>query len=102
MLNKNEELDLFELLKNNFPDLGKRSLVIGVHEFLSENVDLNSFICAENTAKEAALKYIQAQTPYIVFDESEGYKCLFFRGQHVKIQYDASTSQVMRYAEETT
>ncbi len=73
MLNKEEELGCFEILKHNFPKLHNKSLVIGLYEFLAPDVKLENFICHETTAKEAAVKYIKAQKPYIVLDESEGY-----------------------------
>lgn len=100
MLNKEEELGCFEIFKNNFPDLNQQGLVIGLSEFLSPDVNLQNFICYEKTAKEAALKYISAQEPYIVLDESEGYKCIFFRGKFIKAQYDATNSKMLRYVED--
>ena len=102
MLNKEEELGCFEILKNNFPALKKHGLVIGLYEFLSPNLDLQKFICIEKTTKEAALKYIINQKPYIVLDESEGYKCIFFKGNYVKAHYDATNSIMLRYVEVTT
>lgn len=101
MLNKEEELGCLEILKNNFPDLKQRGLVIGLYEFLSPDVNLQDFICYEKTAKEAAAEYIKAQKPYIVLDESEGYKCIFLRGNFIKAQYDATNSKMLRYIEET-
>jgi hypothetical protein len=101
VLNKNEELDFFEILKNNFPDLKQQGLVVGLDEFLAQDLILENYICKSMTVKESALKYIHAQKPYIVLDETEGYKCLFFRGNFVKIQYDATNSKIIRYAEET-
>lgn len=100
MLNKEEEIGCFEILKNNFPDLKQRGLVIGLYEFLSPNVKLEDFICKEKTPKEAALEYISTQRPYIVLDESEGYKCIFFRGNFIKAQYDVTNSKMLRYIEE--
>lgn len=100
MLNKEEELGCFEILKNNFPELRQQGLVIGLYEFLAPDLDLQRFICLEKSPKEAALEYIQAKKPYIVLDESEGYKCIFFRGNFIKAQYDVTHSKMLRYEEE--
>lgn len=102
MLNKEEELGCFEILKNNFPDLNRQGLVIGLAEFLSQDSNLLDFICRDKSPKEAALKYINAKKPYIVLDESEGYKCIFFRGNFVKAQYDVTNSKMLRFVEEST
>ena len=99
MLNKEEELGCFEILKQNFPELNGQSLVIGLYEFLQPDVVLQNFICRLHTAKEAALPYIQSQQPYIVLDESEGYKCIFFRGVHIRAQFDVTNGQMLRYIE---
>lgn len=101
MLNKEEELGCFEILKNNFPDLNRQGLVIGLTEFLSPNSDLFNFICRDKTPKEAALQYIHAKQPYIVLDETEGYKCIFFRGNFIMAQYDVTNSKMLRFVEET-
>lgn len=101
MLNKEEELGCFEILKSNFPNLNKKGLVIGLYEFLSPEIILENFICNKDTAKEAALKYIRAQTPYIVLDESEGYKCLFFKGKFVRAHYDVTHSKMIQYKEDS-
>lgn len=101
VLSKEEELGCFEILKNNFPDLKQHGLVIGLNEFLSSDVNLQNFICYEKTAKEKALEYINAQKPYIVLDESEGYKCIFFRGNFIKAQYDATNFKMLRYIEDS-
>lgn len=99
MLNKEEELGCFEILKVSFPNLKQNSLVIGVDEFLSSEIDLKNFICYDKTAKEAALEYIRVQRPYIILDESEGYKCIFFRGNFIKAQYDVTNCKMLRYIE---
>lgn len=101
MLNKEEELGCFEILKRNFPELHKKSLVIGLYEFLAPDVQLEKFICRNVTAKEAALEYIRARKPYIVLDETEGYRCLFFRGRIVRAHYDVTNSKMIHYTEET-
>ena len=101
MLNKNEELDFFEILKNNFPDLKQQGLVVGLDEFLAQDLILEDYICKEMSVKESALKYIHAKRPYIVLDETEGYKCIFFKGNFIKIQYDATNAKTIRYVEET-
>ncbi len=73
MLNKEEELGCFEILKNNFPNLNRQGLVIGLDEFLSPNLNMQKFICNDNqTIKIVAASYIEAQKPYIILDESEG------------------------------
>jgi len=99
MLTKEEEIGCLEILKQNFPDLNGQSLVIGVLEFLQPDVSLQNFICREQTAKEAAVPYIKAEKSYIVLDESEGYKCIFFRGNHIRAQYDATNDKMLRYIE---
>lgn len=101
MLNKEEELGCLEILKQNFPDLQGRSLVIGLYEFLQPDVQLSHFICHDCTAKEAAVDYIKAQKPYIVLDESEGYKMIFLKGQHIKAQYDVTHSKMLGFVEST-
>jgi hypothetical protein len=101
MLTKDEEIGCFEILKNNFPNLNGQSVVISVNEFLLADTNLNNFICKGITAQEAALHYIQEKVPYIVLDESEGYKCVFFRGTHIKAQFDATNFKMLRYVEET-
>ena len=100
MLNKEEELGCFEILKHNFPKLQNKSLVIGLYEFLSPDVNLENFICRDQTAKQAAVPYIKAQKPYIVLDETEGYKCLFFRGRIIRAHYDVSNSKMLQYNED--
>ena len=101
MLNKEEELGCFEILKNNFPDLENKSLVVGLYEFLQPHINLKHFICAEGiTPHQAAYKYILEKTPYIVMDESEGYKCLFLRGNHVRIHYDITQKKMIRFVED--
>lgn len=99
MLTKDEELGCLEILKSHFPELRGRGLVIGLYEFLQPDVDLPSHICHDRTPKEAALAYIQAQKPYIVLDESEGYKCIFLRGRHIKAQYDVTNGRMLGYVE---
>ena len=94
-------MDHIEILKNNFPNLSKRGLVISVNEFLLPQMDLKDFICIDRTPKEAAVNYILAKVPYIVMDESEGYKCLFFRGNYIQAQYDATHAILIRYREIT-
>ena len=100
MLNKEEELGCFEILKKNFPDLKQHGLVVGLYEFLSPDINLQNYICYEKTTKESALDYIREQKPYIVLDESEGYKCIFFRGNFIKAQYDVTNSKMLRFIEE--
>lgn len=100
MLNKQEEFDFFEILKNNFPPLHGGSLVIGVTEFLRPDVKLREFICKNQTAQEAALPYILKQQSYLVLDESEGYQCIFLRGHFVKIHYDATQKKILSLAED--
>lgn len=100
MLNKEEELGCFEILKRNFPDLKKQALVIGLHEFLAPDTNLEKYICLERTPKEVALDYIRSKTPYIVLDETEGYKSLFFRGNFIKVHYDVTDSKMIRFVEE--
>lgn len=99
MLNKDEELGCLEILKQNFPELHGRSLVIGLYEFLQPNVDLSQHICRDRSAKEVAKDYIAAQKPYIVLDESEGYKMIFLKGQHIKAQYDVTNARMMGFVE---
>lgn len=102
MLNKEEELGCFEILKNNFPELNRQSLVIGLYEFLQSDVKLEQYICRGGiTPHRAAYKYILDKTPYIVMDESEGYKCLFLKGNHVRIHYDISKNKMIRFIEES-
>ena len=101
MLTKDEEIGCLEILKNNFPDLKGKSIVLGVNEFLLPETNLQNFICKEQTAKEAALHYINQKIPYIVLDESEGYKCIFFKGRHIKAQYDVTNAKMLRYIEES-
>jgi hypothetical protein len=101
MLTKEEEIGCFEILKNNFPELNKQGLVIGVNEFLAAEKNLFDYICRHQTPKEAALDYISEKIPYIVLDETEGYKCIFFRGNHIKAHYDVTNSKLLGYAEET-
>ncbi len=101
MLSKEEEIGCFEILKNNFPDLKKQGLVIGLNEFLKPEMNLFDYICRNQTPKEAALEYIREKIAYIVLDETEGYKCIFFRGNHIKAQYDVSNSKLIGFAEET-
>ncbi len=100
MLNKEEELGCLEILKRNFPELNRRVLVIGLYEFLAPDVNLQNFICLVKTPKEVAAEYIQAQKPYIVLEETDGYKCIFFRGNFIRAQYDATNSKMIRYIEE--
>ena len=99
MLSKEEELGLFEILKNNFPILHGSGLVIGISEFLSEKTDYKKFYCDQGATKLAAASYIESKIPYIVFDESEGYKCIFLRGNHVKIHFDATEKKVIRFVD---
>ena len=101
MLNKEEELGLFEIIKTNYPNLNGQSLVISQNEFLTESANLNHFICKDRLAKEVAADYIRENIPYIVMDETEGYKCLFFKGNHLKIQYDVTNSHMMQFKEES-
>ncbi len=101
MLNKDEEIGLLEILKVNFPKLDGKGLVLSINEFLSPTLDLQKYICNNQTTKQAALPYITEKIPYIVLDESEGYKCIFFRGRHVQAQYDVTHSIVVRFVEET-
>jgi hypothetical protein len=100
MLTKDEELGCFEILKNNFPNLNQQGLVIGVAEFLSPDVDLKSYICLNKTVKDAVAEYASARIPYIILDESEGYQCIFFKGYHIKVQYDVTHAKMLRYIEE--
>ena len=100
MLNKEEELGCLEILKQSFPDLKGRGLVIGLYEFLMPDTDLQKFVCYDRTPKEAALDYIKTKQPYIVLDETEGYKCIFLRGNHIKAQYDVTNSKMMGFVEE--
>ncbi len=102
MLNKEEEIGIFEILKNNFPQLSQKSLVIGLNEFLAPDLNLQNFICIEKTSKEVATLYIKKNKPYIVMDETEGYKCLFFSGNFIKAHYDISNSKMLRYVEDKT
>ena len=99
MLNKDEEIGLFEILKANFPNLLGRSLVISQNEFLTDPGNLEKFICKDKSAKELAAEYIKENIPYIVLDETEGYKCLFFKGNFLKIQYDVTHSTAMQFQE---
>lgn len=99
-LDKDVELGCFEILKNNFPNLNGGAVVVGIEEFLLPETNLADYICVGITPKEAALTYIQAQKPYIVLDETEGYKCLFVRGNFIKVQYDITNSKIIRYVEE--
>jgi hypothetical protein len=100
VLNKEEELGCFEILKNNFPILNQGSLVVGLFEFLLPETQLDQFLCQKGESpKEAAVKYIKNNIPYIVLDESEGYQCLFLRGNHVKIHYNVSQKKMIRYIE---
>ncbi|MBC7419238.1 MAG: hypothetical protein H7328_00785 [Bdellovibrio sp.] len=100
MLNKDEELGLFEILKINFPNLNGKGLVISVNEFLSPEMNLQNHICKSGTVKEAALPYMLEKIPYIILDESEGYQCIFFRGNFLKIQYDVTNHKTIRITEE--
>jgi hypothetical protein len=99
VLNKEEELGCFEILKNNFPDLKNQGLVIGLYEFLAADTILENFICFEKSVKETALDYIREQKPYIILDESEGYKCIFFKGNYIKAQYDVTHSKMLSFVE---
>ena len=101
MLNKDEELGCLEILKSHFPNLNQQGLVIGIAEFLSADVDLQKFICTNHTVKEAVTAYARAEIPYIILDESEGYKCIFFKGRHIKAQYDVTNAKMLRYIEES-
>jgi hypothetical protein len=101
MLNTEEELGCLEILIRNFPNLDRRGLVIGVAEFLAPDLNLQNFICREKTVKEMAAEYIQRQIPYIVLDESEGYKCIFFKGKNIKAHYDVTNSKMIRFIEES-
>jgi hypothetical protein len=101
VLNKEEEIGCLEILKNNFPDLKQQGIVIGLYEFLLPETNLKNFICREKTVKEATLPFIQDEKPYIVLDESEGYKCIFFRGNYIKAQYDVTHAKMLGYVEET-
>ena len=100
MLNKEEELGLLEILKSNFPPLNGRGLVISINQFLSTNVDLKNFMCEGTAIKEIATHYISEKIPYIVLDESEGYKCIFFKGNHLRVHYDVSNSKIVGLIEE--
>ena len=97
-----DEYNLFTLLKDSFPQLDQASLVIGIDEFVSGDGDLMDFICDSGLVREAAKKYILAKKPYLVFDTSEGYPCFFFRGDFLKIQYDAGEKKIIRLADRTT
>lgn len=99
MLNKDEELGLFEIIKANFPNLQGQSLVISQNEFLTDSANLEKFICKERSAKELAADYSKANIPYIVLDETEGYKCLFFKGNYLKVHYDVTHQAVIQYHE---
>ncbi len=101
MLNKEEEIGCFELIKNNFPDLNGGSLVIGLYEFLTPEIDLKKYLCLDQGPKQAVIPYIQADLPYVVMDESEGYKCLFLKGRHIKAHYDVSRQVMIRFIEES-
>lgn len=97
-----DEFNLFTLLKDSFPDLDQAGLVIGIDEFVSGAGDLEDFICKPGLVREAATKYILAKKPYLIFDTSEGYPCFFFRGNFLKIQYDAREQKIIRLADKTT
>ena len=101
MLNKDEEQGCLEILKNNFPILNQQGLVISMAEFLSPDVNLQKFICTSHTVKQAAAAYARAEIPYIILDESEGYKCIFIKGRHIKAQYDVTNVKMLRYIEES-
>ena len=101
VINKEEELGCFELLKNNFPELNGGSLVMGLYDLLNPEINFQNFICINQTAKEAVIPYIQGQQPYIVLDESEGYKCLFLRGHFIRAHYDVSRQVMLRFIEES-
>lgn len=99
MLTKEEELGVFEILKQNFPNLHGSGLVIGIAEFLSADVDLKKYFCDHGTTKLAAASYIESKIPYIVLDESEGYKCIFVSGNKIKMHYDATEKKIVRFIE---
>lgn len=99
MLNKEEELGCFEILKRNFPNLKKHGLVVGLYEFLAPDTNLKNHICMDKTPKEMALEYIRAKKPYIVLDESEGYKSIFIRGNFIKAHYDVTNAKMIGYVE---
>ncbi|MBC7741243.1 MAG: hypothetical protein H7061_03540 [Bdellovibrionaceae bacterium] len=101
MLTKEEEQGLLEILKENFPKLDGQGLVISMNEFLSPEINLQNFICKGQSTKEAAVHYIKENIPYIILDESEGYRCIFFKGNHLRVQYDATNSKVVRLIEES-
>ena len=96
------EFELFTLLKDSFPDLDQGGLVIGIEEFISGEGNLEDYICKSCSVREAAVKYIIAKKPYLIFDSSEGYPCFFFRGNFLKIQYDAKEQKIIRLANQTT
>lgn len=102
MLNKDEELGCLEILKNNFPNLQKQGgLILSLSEFLSADIDFKNFICDQKTLKAKAADYAQAQTPYIILDESEGYQCIFLKGNFIKAQYDVTNLKMLRYIDQS-
>ncbi len=101
MLNREEELGLLEILKSNFPPLNGRGLVISINQFLSADINLQNFMYENKNVQEAAIHYINEKIPYLILDESEGYKCIFLKGNYLKVQYDVSSAKVIRYVEES-
>ena len=102
MLSIDEELGCLEILIQNFPQLDNRGLVMSLNEFLSADLNLQNYICLERTPKEVAAEYAREQIPYIVLDESEGYKCIFFKGNTIKAHYDVTNSKMIHFVEERT
>lgn len=100
MLNIEEELGCLKILIQNFPQLKHRGLVMSVNEFLSSDLNLENYICSDKSPKEVAAEYAREQVPYIVLDESEGYKCIFFKGNTIKAHYDVTNSKMIHFVEE--
>lgn len=100
MLNKDEELGLFEIIKAHFPNLNGRSMVLSQNEFLAHANSLENYFCTDLTAKDRAAEYIKENIPYIVLDESEGYKCLFFKGTFLKVHYDVTNNKIIQLSEQ--
>lgn len=102
MLNMDEELGCLQILIDHFPSLEQQGLVIGLYEFLQPDLNYKKYICNEKTVKEVAAEYILKQMPYIILDESEGYKCIFFKGNTFKAQYDATNAKMVHFVETRT
>lgn len=99
MLSKDEEIGLYEIVKNHFPNLEGKGLVISHNEFLTNYDNLKNYICTSRTVQDTVGDYIKENIPYIVLDESEGFKCLFFKGNFLKVQFDATNNKLIDYHE---